>query len=135
MATIPTLDNPEKVELKNGGYLLVRRARKSALNDIAAAAGLKSEQDLAGALRYQELQFRWGVVGGEGVVDAEMGGKVKVRREKHPTLRRICVREVYDAVTNEDVSAVCEVIAPDPEEQEAESGNSSDSPDGSTGDD
>lgn len=135
MATIPTLNHPERVELDRGGVLLCRRARRSDLMRIVAASGCSDENDEAGAALLQLLLFKWGVTGAEDLIDAETGETVPFKREKERGLGRIAIDAVYDACTIEDVVKALAVISPSMAAQEAESGNSSVSPDGSTGDD
>jgi hypothetical protein len=120
---IPTLNEPERMDLEGGGHLLVRRVRRSVVTKIIRdvdAADTSAMSDSEAALFTMRL-FQAGVVGGEGVVDHETGDAVKVGFDQHPVIGRICADAIYDAVTEQDAVRVIRIASP-PQEPEVEQG-------------
>lgn len=120
MSEIPTTGRDKRIELERGGHVVVRAIPRSQMTDIAEAAGL-TDRSVAGAMRFQELMCRSGIIGATDVKDTT-GAAVPHKPELHSRLgRKIANVELYDALTKNDVMAI--VAAANGELSEEQRGN------------
>lgn len=98
-----------RVELSGGGFVHVRRLRRSTDGDLNLAANVHvgPEGVKKGALdRLEELTIRWAIVHGEKIVDEASREAVNFGLEHHAGLGPIAGRDVYDALSDDDLKAI-----------------------------
>ena len=137
--TIPTMNNPQRVDLQGGGTVAVRRMKQSTMSALLEAARYNNQNDPAGAMRFASLALRWGIVEAQNIPDSEGEGAVVAVsfKTKRGIVGRLANEELVDAIQQnslEDYEELLAIITGDRAARlsEEQSGNSGGSPDGST---
>ncbi|MEM1183692.1 MAG: hypothetical protein AAGI53_01685 [Planctomycetota bacterium] len=116
MSSIPTHNSPRRIELSNGGAVLVKRvAKRSTLEKISSRAGLAAG-DSASQLRMSNLLLRTGIVGSENLTDPDNGDPVPFTTLRETGIGLIASEAVGDAVPGDDLAEVLAVISGESDE-------------------
>lgn len=102
--SVPTVAQIERVDLKCGGHVMVKRISRTKFTDILEIVG-----DPPGGVRearVTNLTARVSVVSGDGLKDLLSGEEIKLKTEVHPVLGKIMGKLMLEALTKDEVEKI-----------------------------